>query len=394
MRNWCARSGSDPAGPAGPAPRRSAAATAILGSALWALLAAMLWAAFLAGAAVAQDGASRVALVIGNSRYETVSSLENPGNDARDIALALELRGFEVLLGLDAGREETIQLVARFAEASRDAEVALLYYAGHAIQVDSENYIIPTDAEIVAPDAKGDAPETDSLDADMPRFVHHHAPDEEGAQEAPGAEEDFAAEAEDASAPEAFAARDTLAEDMADPAGEEGRDMAGEDEGAEVDLKALEARIAGFETAVAQQDEEWEPDGTPDDTYAGHPVSPLPWRDSDEAAEAAETPDDAPGQGAPPDVEAAPKDTAEAGQWDMAEDRSYDRPEAAAGDDEDDAESWYAEDTIIDEEALRDMVSEIVRQELQGALGERITRNVRKLVRREIHRALMSQDFD
>jgi len=250
------------------------------------------------------------------------------------------------------------------------------------------------DAEIVAPDAKGDAPETDSLDADMPRFVHHHAPDEEGAQEAPGAEEDFAAEAEDASAPEAFAARDTLAEDMADPAGEEGRDMAGEDEGAEVDLKALEARIAGFETAVAQQDEEWEPDGTPDDTYAGHPVSPLPWRDSDEAAEAAETPDDAPGQGAPPDVEAAPKDTAEAGQWDMAEDRSYDRPEAAAGDDEDDAESWYAEDTIIDEEALRDMVSEIVRQELQGALGERITRNVRKLVRREIHRALMSQKME
>ncbi|WP_099825705.1 hypothetical protein [Oceaniglobus indicus] len=52
------------------------------------------------------------------------------------------------------------------------------------------------------------------------------------------------------------------------------------------------------------------------------------------------------------------------------------------------------EDTLIDEEALREMVSEIVRQELQGALGERITRNVRKLVRREIMRAISIRDFE
>ena len=55
----------------------------------------------------------------------------------------------------------------------------------------------------------------------------------------------------------------------------------------------------------------------------------------------------------------------------------------------------YADDEqLIDEDALRDMVSEIVRAELQGALGERITRNVRKLVRREIHRALSAQDLE
>jgi hypothetical protein len=48
----------------------------------------------------------------------------------------------------------------------------------------------------------------------------------------------------------------------------------------------------------------------------------------------------------------------------------------------------------IDEDELRDLVAEIVRQELQGALGERITRNVRKLVRREIHRIISSQEFD
>ena len=53
-----------------------------------------------------------------------------------------------------------------------------------------------------------------------------------------------------------------------------------------------------------------------------------------------------------------------------------------------------SEETLLDEDALRDIVSEIVRQELQGALGERITRNVRKLVRREIHRALASQQLE
>ncbi len=51
-------------------------------------------------------------------------------------------------------------------------------------------------------------------------------------------------------------------------------------------------------------------------------------------------------------------------------------------------------DTYLDEEALRALVSEMVRAELQGELGDRITRNVRKLVRREIHRALASRDFD
>jgi len=58
-------------------------------------------------------------------------------------------------------------------------------------------------------------------------------------------------------------------------------------------------------------------------------------------------------------------------------------------------EAFFSEDAaVIDEETLRDMVSEIVRGELQGDLGQRITRNVRKLVRREIHRALASRDFD
>lgn len=66
-----------------------------------------------------------------------------------------------------------------------------------------------------------------------------------------------------------------------------------------------------------------------------------------------------------------------------------------SGSDQDGPDSLFAEDdTILDEEMLRELVTDIVRQELQGALGERITRNVRKLVRREIHRALASHDLE
>jgi cell pole-organizing protein PopZ len=68
---------------------------------------------------------------------------------------------------------------------------------------------------------------------------------------------------------------------------------------------------------------------------------------------------------------------------DAAESQSQERPFVLAED-----------EAFLDEETLRDMVAEIVRQELQGALGERITRNVRKLVRREIQRALMSHELE
>jgi len=69
--------------------------------------------------------------------------------------------------------------------------------------------------------------------------------------------------------------------------------------------------------------------------------------------------------------------------------------QADEGDAMDDRAFLLSEDeTILDEETLREMVAEIVRQELQGALGERITRNVRKLVRREIHRAMTSHELE
>ena len=84
---------------------------------------------------------------------------------------------------------------------------------------------------------------------------------------------------------------------------------------------------------------------------------------------------------------------------DLSEVNAFDpgpAPEPSARADADDtplAQVDLGDDIEIDEHMLRDIVSEIVRSELQGELGERITRNVRKLVRREIHRAIMTRDF-
>ena len=69
--------------------------------------------------------------------------------------------------------------------------------------------------------------------------------------------------------------------------------------------------------------------------------------------------------------------------------------EGAGSADRDDNDLFLRDDeAVLDEDSLRELVAEIVRQELQGALGERITRNVRKLVRREIHRALTSHELE
>lgn len=93
---------------------------------------------------------TRVAMVVGNSNYESVGSLDNPVNDASDITVALEGLGFDVYLGLDVTQAEMAGLTRDFAKAAASADVALFYYAGHGFQVGGENYLIPTDAQITS----------------------------------------------------------------------------------------------------------------------------------------------------------------------------------------------------------------------------------------------------
>ena len=102
-----------------------------------------LWVA-LAGAAAAAE--RRVALVIGNSAYQNVPALENPVRDARAMTDKLQTLGFEVVAGYDLTKAQTQAAIAKFAEAARGGDIALFFYAGHGMQVEGVNYLLPVDA--------------------------------------------------------------------------------------------------------------------------------------------------------------------------------------------------------------------------------------------------------
>lgn len=94
----------------------------------------------------------RVALIVGNARYENVGDLENPVNDASDIAIALEGLGFEVILGIDLTHDEMADAAARFGALAETSDVAMFFYAGHGFQVEGTNFLVPIDAAIASPD--------------------------------------------------------------------------------------------------------------------------------------------------------------------------------------------------------------------------------------------------
>ena len=95
----------------------------------------------------ATEPGSRLALVIGNGNYP-VGPLANPGNDARAMARSLEAKGFDVTLIADGSLRAMEEAVRDFGRALRRGETGLFYYAGHGLQVQGENYLVPVDAEI------------------------------------------------------------------------------------------------------------------------------------------------------------------------------------------------------------------------------------------------------
>lgn len=96
---------------------------------------------------VLSDDLPRTALVIGNGDYQRITSLDNPSNDAGAIATALQGAGYKVHRGgalTDLGRDEMQAVVDDFAADIRArGGIAFIYYAGHGIQVDGQNYLIP-----------------------------------------------------------------------------------------------------------------------------------------------------------------------------------------------------------------------------------------------------------
>lgn len=91
----------------------------------------------------------RVALVLGNANYQNVAPLPNPVNDSAKIAATLKDAGFDVVDSRrDLSAAETRRALRDFADRSRDADIAVVYYAGHGIEVDGGNYLIPVDARL------------------------------------------------------------------------------------------------------------------------------------------------------------------------------------------------------------------------------------------------------
>ncbi|MFK7744645.1 MAG: caspase family protein [Roseobacter sp.] len=92
--------------------------------------------------------AEKVALVIGNSEYEFVGRLPNPQNDAKDVAEVLEGIGFDVTVGLDLDYRGMRIAIRNFAQKARTADVVFVYYAGHGVEMDNTNFLVPVNAEL------------------------------------------------------------------------------------------------------------------------------------------------------------------------------------------------------------------------------------------------------
>jgi len=107
----------------------------------------------------------RVALVIGNAAYK-VGALKNPVNDAQAIAGSLRTMGFEVTQRENASLPDMLESFRQFSLQTQNADVRVIYYAGHGLQVKCRNYLLPVDAEIRAED------EVPSKSADLNEFLN------------------------------------------------------------------------------------------------------------------------------------------------------------------------------------------------------------------------------
>jgi tetratricopeptide (TPR) repeat protein len=96
----------------------------------------------------AGPAARRVALVIGNAAYAGPARLANPGNDADDVAAALRGLGFDVIQGRDLTLAGFAAVIAQFRERLIGADAALIYYAGHGMQLGQQNWLMPIDTRV------------------------------------------------------------------------------------------------------------------------------------------------------------------------------------------------------------------------------------------------------
>ena len=113
---------------------------------LLAVTSLLLFALFCASPAVADK---RVALVIGNSAYQNVARLPNPAKDGAAMADMLRKSGFDAVIARqDVINSDMRKMVRDFTDQARDADVAVVFYAGHGIEIDGTNYLLPVDTRL------------------------------------------------------------------------------------------------------------------------------------------------------------------------------------------------------------------------------------------------------
>jgi uncharacterized caspase-like protein len=96
-----------------------------------------------------QASQSRVALIIGDAAYQD-ARLKNPVNDARLMADTLAAKGFSVTTLENAGRRQMLHAIRAFTKRLDEQSIGLFYFAGHGIELDGNNYLVPVDSDIVA----------------------------------------------------------------------------------------------------------------------------------------------------------------------------------------------------------------------------------------------------
>lgn len=92
--------------------------------------------------------AERVALVIGNAKYQHVTALKNPARDAEAMAAALRSAGFAVTVAIDASQDQMRRALRDFGKQAEPADCAMVFFAGHGLEISGVTYLVPIDARI------------------------------------------------------------------------------------------------------------------------------------------------------------------------------------------------------------------------------------------------------
>ena len=102
----------------------------------------------LVGTSAGHSAQNRIALVVGNSSYANVPALPNPANDAGDLSQSLQHLGFNVTTVIDAKFDDFRRALIEFGRAARGADMAVVFFAGHGVEIAGENWLLPVDVEL------------------------------------------------------------------------------------------------------------------------------------------------------------------------------------------------------------------------------------------------------